>query len=654
MREYPLLFSPHKIKKTTFRNRIFASPSSLVWPDYYTGMPDESTVYYYEEKARGGAASVTLSESTINRTDASRRPNNDILVPDFERLIFPTQGWLKVTDGIKRHGAVPSIQLFHSGDTSEPVFIGGQAPIGPSGFTKENGTLVKEMTEEDMIRVAEEFAEAAWQAKYAGFEKVMIHGAHGWLLAQFLSSATNFRKDKYGGSLENRGRFPKMVVKAIRQRVGENFLLEYRISGDEYLKGGLKIDEAVEFARMIESEIDLLHVSAGSYYDTKQYTFPSIFLPHGCNVPLAAAMKNGGIQVPIVTVGAHYHPRAMEDILETGQADFIAMGRALIADPQLPNKVFRGRTADVTPCLRCTNCLGGKYDGHNECDVNPLAGNELYTLRTPAVKDCQRVLVVGGGPGGMKAAITAAERGHQVTLVEESNALGGNLKFADWDLHKADLRRFKDYLIQQVEKNKIQVKLNTRGDLALLAKLNPQAIIVATGAKAKPLTIDHSRHAQVLHASEVYTETIKVGSKVVMIGGGLMGCEVALYLAEAGIDVTILEITDHLAVDSNRIHQAALFEMLDKMKPVVHPVTKATVQEITSEGVIYLDATGQEQRLSADTVVYAIGMEANDDIAEELQSWDGWQFFRRVGDCTGPSFVRKAIHSGYHGALDII
>lgn len=654
MREYPLLFSPFKIKKTTFRNRIFASPSSLVWPDYYTGMPDESTVFYYEEKARGGAASVTLSESTINRTDASRRPNNDILVPDFERLIFPAQGWLKVTDAIKRHGAVPSIQLFHSGDTSEPVFIGGQMPIGPSGFTKENGTMVKEMTEEDMVRVANEFGEAAWQAKYSGFEKVMIHGAHGWLLAQFLSPATNFRKDKYGGSLENRARFPMMVVSAIRQRVGADFLVEYRISGDEYLKGGFQIDEAVEFARMIEQEVDLIHVSAGSYYDTKQYTFPSIFLPHGCNVPLAAAMKQGGVKVPIVTVGAHYNPSDMEKILEEGQADFIAIGRALIADPQLPNKILRGRTADVTPCLRCTNCLGGKYDGHNECDVNPLAGNELYTLRTPPVKNPQRVLIIGGGPGGMKAAITAAERGHTVTLVEKTSTLGGNIKFTDLDPHKDDLRRFKDFLIQQVEKNAIQVRLNTRGDLRLLEQLKPQAVIVATGAKPRLLSIDQSQHPHVLHASEVYTTKQAIGQKVVMIGGGLMGCEVALYLAESGIDVTILEITDNLAVDSNRIHQAALFEMLEKKKALVHPITNATAKTITPEGVLYLDFEGKEQQLVADTIAYAIGMEANDDIADELQAWNGWDFFRRIGDCTGPSFIRKAIHSGYHAAMDII
>ncbi|GCF92203.1 NADH oxidase [Enterococcus florum] len=654
MREYPHLFSPKKIKTITFRNRIFASPTSLVWPDYYTGMPDESTVFYYEDKARGGAASVTLSETAINRYDSSRRPNDDILVPDFERAIFPTSGWLKVTDAIKRHGAVPSIQIFHGGDTSEPIFTRGHQPIGPNGFTKENGTVVRQMNEEDMRRVADEFAETAWYAKYSGFQKIMIHGAHGWLLAQFLSPATNHRTDEYGGSLENRARFPLMVVDAIRERVGEDFLLEYRISGKEYLEGGLEIDEAVEFAKMLDGKIDLLHVSAGSYYATKQYTFPSVYLPHGCNLPLAEAMKNGGVKTPIVTVGAHYDPVEMEKIIAEGKADFIAIGRAIVADPQLPNKLFAGRPQEVTPCLRCTNCLGGKYDGHNECDVNPLAGNELYTLRTPNVVNHKRVLVIGGGPGGMKAAITAAQRGHTVTLVEKEAELGGNLKFTDIDAHKGDLRRFKDYLIDQLKKQAVDVHLNTVADLALVRKLNPQSIIVASGATPVELKIKGSESYPMIHATEVYTNPEKVGKKAVMIGGGLMGCEVALHLAEAGVDVTVLELQEGLAVDSNRIHQAALFEMMEKMADLVHSKTSVKVTEVTATGVKYLDSDGNEHEASADTVIYAVGMKPNEAIVEEIRQWDGWETFMPIGDCTGASVVRKAVHTGYHAAMDII
>ncbi|MBO0477416.1 FAD-dependent oxidoreductase [Vagococcus sp. DIV0080] len=654
MVKYPNLFSPKKIKNITFRNRIFAAPSSLVWPDYYTGMPDESTVFYYEDKARGGAASVTLSETVVNRTDAARRANNDILVPDFEKNIFPTQGWLKVTDAIKRHGAVPSIQIFHSGDTSDLAWTGGRPPIGPDAFVKEDGTIVKEMDKDDMKRVASEFAESAWYAKYAGFQKVMLHGAHGWLLAQFLSPATNHRKDEYGGSLENRARFPIMVVDAVRERCGEDFLIEYRISAREYLEGGLEIDEAVEFAKMLDGKIDLLHVSAGSYYATKQYTFPSIYLPHGCNVSLAEAMKKGGVQTPIVTVGAHYNPKDMEKIIAEGKADFIAISRAIIADPQLPNKIFAGREQDVTPCLRCTNCLGGKYDGRNECDVNPLAGNELYTLRMPDVKNKRKVLVIGGGPGGMKSAITAAERGHHVTLVEKEADLGGNLKFTEKDSHKDDLRRFKDYLIHQTYKHAIDVKLNTEANLALVNDINPQDIILASGASPTVLTLKGSDQYPIYHATKVYEPSFNIRKKIVMIGGGLMGCEIAIHLAESGAQVTILEIMDSLARDSNRIHQAALFEMLEKMKDLIHIKLKVKVTEITESGLKYLDENEEEKILESDTILYAVGMRPNEEIVEEIRSWDGWESFRAIGDCTGASVVRKAIHTGYFAAMDII
>ncbi|WP_438720474.1 FAD-dependent oxidoreductase [Enterococcus sp. AZ103] len=308
----------------------------------------------------------------------------------------------------------------------------------------------------------------------------------------------------------------------------------------------------------------------------------------------------------------------------------------------------------MTPCLRCTNCLGGKYDGHNECDVNPIAGNELYTLRTPNVVNHKRVLVIGGGPGGMKAAITAAKRGHQVTLVEKEAQLGGNLKFTDIDAHKDDLRRFKDYLIRQLAKNAVEVKLNTEANLALVKKLNPQAIIVASGATPVELKLPGSDKFEMIHATEVYQHPEQVGKKAIMIGGGLMGCEVALHLAEAGVDVTVLKLQTGLAVDSNRIHQAALFEMMDKMADLVHSQTQVQVTEVTESGVTYLDAEGQAHSLEADTVIYAVGMKPNEKIVEEIRSWDGWESFMPIGDCTGASVVRKAVHTGYYAAMDII
>lgn len=654
MKKYPYLFSPFKLKNVTFRNRIFATPTGLTWPDEYSCVPGHSTVLFYEKKARGGAASVTLGETAVNRVDCVRRPNADQILPDFERLILPKKNWVKITDAIKRHGAVPSIQLSHGGQFSEPFFIGGRNPIGPNGFTKENGTVVRAMEEDDIVRIANDFGETAWHAKDAGFQKVMVHGGHGWLLGQFLSPAINRRTDRFGGSPENRARFPMMVLDAIRQRVGDDFLIELRISGDEHQPGGWPIEEAIAFVKMVEDKIDLLHISAGDYHNSDHYVFPTIYQPHGCNVHVAEAMKKAGVKVPLVTVGAMSDPREMERLVAAGITDFVAVGRALLADSDLPKKAFSGHEDDIRPCLRCSNCIGGLYDGLYQCDVNPLAGNEIYTVKMPEVGIKKRVLIVGGGPGGMTAAITAAERGHEVTLVEKSDVLGGTLKFTDVDSHKQDLRNYKNYLIHQVHKHAIDVRLNTEASLELLTALNPQAIIVASGAKATILKAKGADSENVFHATTVYETPDVIGDKVVMIGGGLMGCEVALHLAESGKHVTILELKNQLAPDSNIVHKAALYEMIEKMNDRVLAVTNAKVIEVAQNGVTYLDQNGNEQLVTCDTVLYAIGMTPNDAIVEELRLWPDWESFIPIGDCTGASIVRKAIHGGYFAAMDII
>jgi len=654
MKHYPNLFNPCRIKNVTFRNRIFATPTGLTWADEYSGAPEASTVLFYEKKARGGAASVTLGETAINRVDCVRRPNVDHLRPDFERMILPKKNWVKITDAIKRHGAVPSIQLSHAGLYSEPVFIGGNNPIGPIGFTKGNGTVVKPMDEEDMARIANDFAETAWCAKDAGFQKVMIHSGHGWLLGQFLSPATNHRTDKYGGNIENRARFPMMVFDAVRKRVGDDFLIELRISGDEHQEGGWSIEDVIEFAKMVEDKIDLLHISAGDYHNSEQYTIPSIYLPHGCNVYVAEALKKGGVKVPLVTVGAMSDPNDMERLLADGITDFVAVGRAMLADPDLPKKASLGRVDDIRPCLRCSNCMGGLYNGLYQCDVNPVAGNETYLLNIPQVQEIKRVLVVGGGPGGMTAAITAAERGHKVTLVEKNDKLGGALEFTELDSHKQDLCNFKNYLIRQVEKHAVDVRLNTEANVTLLSELEPEAIVVATGARPTILRAKGADANNVTHATKVYEAPESVGDTVVMIGGGLMGCEVALHLAELGKDVTILEMLDRLAPDSNVIHKMALDEMIEKFDNNVHPITNAKVTEVTHDGVKYQDQEGGEHFVKCDTVVYAIGMTPNDEVVEELRAWPDWETFMPVGDCTGASIVRKAVHGGYYAALDIV
>ena len=650
---YPHLFSPYQIKGVTYRNRIFATPTGMHWADEGTGMPSAATAQFYAKKARGGAASVTHGETLVNRTDAARRPNHDHIVPDFANLVFPKRAWVKVSDAIRRHGAVPSIQLSHGGLFSEPVLAGGHQPIGPDGFTKDNGTVVRRMELPDMERVAAEFADAAWHAKDAGFAQVMVHGGHGWLLGQFLSPTWNHREDRFGGTIENRARFPLMVLDAIRARVGEDFLIELRISGDEHVPAATTLTETIEFAKMVEDKIDILHVSGGDYHHSDHYVFPTVYQPHALHAPISAALKDAGVRVPIATVGAIADPAQMEQLIADGITDFVAVGRAILADPDLPFKARLGKTDDIRPCLRCNNCMGGMYEGQYGCDVNPLAGNEPFTLTTPTVAERKRVLVVGGGPGGMMAAVTAAKRGHEVTLVEKSDALGGTLRFTEVDTHKGDLKSYKDYLIRQVSKHVQDVRLDTEANRALLEQLRPQSIIAATGAQPRPLTIPGAESAHVMHATAVYDRPETVGQDVAMIGGGLIGAEVALHLAELGKRVTLLEIRDTIAPDANVVHRFGLHEKLEALDHQLTIETGARVTEITADGVFYTDKDGVSQRVPAQTVVYAVGMIAGEAAVDELQSWADAETFQAIGDCTGAARVRKAVHGGFFAALDI-
>jgi NADPH-dependent 2,4-dienoyl-CoA reductase/sulfur reductase-like enzyme len=416
------------------------------------------------------------------------------------------------------------------------------------------------------------------------------------------------------------------------------------------------MEEAVEFGKMLEEYVDILHVSSGSYYTSRQYTFPTIFTSHGCNIHLAEAFKKGGVKIPVASVGALWDPALCDRYIEEEKCDFVAMSRAIIADPMLPRKIFSGMTENVRPCTRCINCLGNKYKGRDECDVNPIMGNEIYTIRTPDAKTKRKVLVVGGGPGGMQAAVTAAERGHEVILCEKSDSLGGKLKFTNFDCHKEALCRFKNWLIREVGKNSIEVRFNTEVTPALIEKERPYAVIVAVGSEKIVPRIPGIEKEHVIHAYESYFDQDRVGKNVVMIGGGMMGVEVGLHFADCDRKVTIIEMTNELAKDANPIHKAALEEMLDLKCAVL---SNTTVLEITDNGVKIRNAEGQEESVPCDTVIYAVGVRPNRDTVEALRDAEGYGMFMSVGDSEwGSPFTAKcvhdAIHGGYFAAMDII
>ena len=646
---YPHLLQPFQVKGVTFRNHIFSAPNQMCSIDA-NGLPTPDYISYIAEKARGGAAVVTIGDTPVDREHAATNPRSFNLSHDA--LPFLSELAMVIHEG----GAVASFELNHGGRVALPEANHGGQPWGPVDFVRDwDGVQVHGMTEADMDLVAERFADGAELLKTAGFDMCLIHGAHGWLLDQFISPLYNTRTDEYGGSLENRAKFPLMVIDRVRERVGPSFLIEYRLSVSEEIEGGLSEAEGVAFAKLLDGKVDFIHCSAG--LDTEEYqavhTHPTIFLPHGVNVHYAAAVKAAGVKTPVVTIGAISTPEQAEAVLAAGQADIVAMARALIADPWLPRKAQMGREDEIVPCIRCLDCLTGMHAGeHFQCSVNPSAGRELRYRNyiQPSVRP-KKVLVVGGGPAGMKAAVTAAQRGHDVTLADRADRLGGLLTFTDCDSLKEDLRRLKDYLVRSVERSAVRVLLNTQVDADFVRAGRYDAVIAASGSSPLVPPIPGMDDPAVRHATTAYTRLDELGRRVAVLGGGLVGCETALFLAEKGRDVTIVEMRDAVAPDANWMHREGMMQAFAAHADRLRCRTGLKVSAIQPGVVLALDADGAEQRIEADSVVYAFGMRSNSQLYFDLL--DAAPEVVCAGDASRVGTVRTALFSGFWAAVNL-
>ncbi len=639
--KYPKLFTPLKVGTLLFRNRLLSGPNMMcaLNPD---GSPTDYMVGYYEEKAKGGVAQVTVGDTPVEERGFTT-PRHPILTQKT------VQKWSEVARAITQHGAIASIELNHGGRISNTAVTGFQT-VGPIDEVKLNGTKVKGATKEDLEEIANAYGEAAKVAVQAGFQMVMLHGAHGWFLGQMLSPKFNTRSDEFGGSLENRAKFPLMVIAAVRKAVGPKVPIEYRI-GPELAEGGLSMEEVVQFCQLIEDKVELIHVSAGLDTDPNfaVKTHPTMFLPHMPNVKYAAEVKKAVSKCPVVTVGSVVTPAEAEQVLEDGKADAVAMVRSLIADPFLPQKAREGHDEDIRPCLRCLDCLTGMQTKTKfACAVNPRTGHEFRLDATEKPVPCKKtVLIAGGGPGGLEAAATAAARGHQVILAEKSDSLGGLLKFTDYDSLKADLKRLKDHLIYRVEHSDVEIRLNTEVTPELVAEIKPDALFLALGSTPVVFPLPGIETAQ--HATTAYTNLDALGQTVAVMGGGLVGCETALFLAETGRDVTIIEMQNDVAPDANWMHRVGMLQSFAQQKNL-HVRTGLRCMAVTDEGVETQDKDGNTVVIPAESKVYAFGQRSV--AADKLMALDV-PVIRIIGDCHQVGKTNGAIFDGYHAAMDL-
>jgi 2,4-dienoyl-CoA reductase-like NADH-dependent reductase (Old Yellow Enzyme family)/thioredoxin reductase len=650
--KYPNLFSPLKVGTHIYKNRIIAAP---IYCGTFGTIPFLSSVFFqaFEERSKGGCAQVTVGETPVDFDYANREPFEPIDYTNFDSPSF--KAIKKAADIIKGNGAIALIELSHCGE-SKLLIPGLKNPIGPMGYVREDGVEVKAMDEAMMQSVCDNFVTCAKFMKTAGFDGVMIHAGHGWLLHQFLSARTNSRTDENGGSLENRAKFPIQVIKHVRETMGKDFLIEVRVSGDERTENGMGIEETKEFCKMIEGFIDIIHVSVGLYRDPiLSGQFSSIFEPHGLNAGLSEVIKKA-VSIPVTVVGGINSPELAEQLIAEGKCDFVALARQLTADPAFANKAESGNEDDIAPCIRCYKCFPGPLEDNLDdlgslfgCAVNPEAFYFDQEVLSSKPKGSRNVLVVGGGAAGMEAAIIAYDRGHRVTLVEKSDSLGGLLNFADKDAYKSDLGAFRDLLVRRIKKRNIKILLGKEFTPADARISGADAVILAMGSSPILPSIPGIENA--MKAIDVYNDISKVGKRVVMVGGGLVGCEVGLHLAKNGRDVTVIEMLNEVARDSYKMHRIALINEMDKM------LTYRTGLRCTSirpDGVLVMNMENNEEFLPSDTVIYAVGMHANKDEVEKLRVAIKDIPVYEIGDCVYPGKVYDAVRQGFIAGMSIL
>ena len=594
---------------------------------------------YFEARARGGAGLIIVEATLVHPHGRGYEKlleiTNDTFIPGLRELVGV----------IHRHGAKAAVQLQHCGRLAKSKLTGRQ-PMAPSPIPASGGETPKELTIEEIEEIIGFFADAAARAKRAGFDGIEIHGAHGYLIDQFLSPSSNKRQDIYGGGVQNRARFLIEILRAVKRAVGDDYPVWCRINGREFgVEDGTTLEEAKETARMAqEAGADAIHVSA--YGPQAPQHLPPPSLVSGVLADLAQGIK-AAVTVPVILVG-RITADAAERILGEGKADLVSIGKAFLADPEIPNKVASGNAEDIRPCILCMACRDDLFAAgiSVRCQVNPAVGREAEFEISPA-KKAKKVLVVGGGPAGMEAARVAALRGHEVTLWEKGSGLGGQLNYAVIPPHKIGIEPLIHYFRTQMEKLKIKIELGKAATAMMIKEYQPEAVVLATGS-VPVIPEECQGKANVVTALEVLGGQKAVRERVAVVGGGMVGCEVAEFLAKRYKDIMILEMLQEIGSDIGPSLRGHISKRLKSTDIKIEVGIK--IMEITGAGVRGL-RNGQSEFFHAGTVVMAVGMKSERQLFGEIEGIV--PEIHLIGDGREPRRIREAIADGYRAGLKI-
>lgn len=647
--KYPHVFQPLKLRKVTLKNRLEFTPMVCCLSGA-NGEVTQEMVEFIGMQARTGVSQVIIGDTQI----------------DWERAVCfygelnvlhdrYCTGLSLLAEEAHRYGAKLSIELAHAGRggvpsmNTKPGFAPSHLPV--PGRMQD----LKVMDKDDMDWVVNRFAECADRCKRAGFDMIFIHSGHNNLLGQFLSPSSNHRTDEYGGSLENRMRFPLRIIKAIREAVGPDFPLEMRVSGDEFTgEDGIHIDETIAYLKEAQKYIDMAHISGGNVFVEPgvKYSVPLYLQDRQQNVANAARVKDA-LDIPVSVVGNIFTVEEAEEIIASGKADVVGMCRSLMADPELIHNAIQGEDEKTRPCLRCMDGCGKIFYGFPvRCAVNPVVGREFkYKEILPAATK-KKVIVIGGGPAGMQATQTLVKRGHDVTLYEQSGSLGGLLLDASAVSFKNLTRDYKEWDIRTTMACGAKIHLNTTVTRKLIEQEKPDAVIIATGSTYIRPNIPGINNENVKMLTDVENKRVRVGERVVVCGGGLSGIECSVGLSREGKRVTVIDMIpeEEFCASMFSITRKALFDEVEEGG--VQLMGNRKILEFKEKGVLVQKTDGSQETIPADTVVIALGLKSENKLAQEITSLMPMSTYV-IGDADGVETIRKANKTGFDVAMEI-